>query len=324
MTGQRCIWSEHVPYELLSDPALLRALARRGLALFVGVEPHCVDQLPGLLEACRAQGVAVGLWPLLSNAEGRWLNDRTLVPMTAHVTRVLSVLSAPHPVEELVLDLEPPREIVRAGTLGPKRLQWLTRPKQLETTRQGVGELVNRGRARGLGVSLVVAPFLLWDPPDGDGVQALLGTPVRDIDCDRVWVMVYSSLFEGYSRGLLRRRDARALAQGFSQRAVGRFGPKAGVCLGVVGGGALGDEQPYRGPHELLEDSALVQTAGVRDVALFGLAGMLARPPLEPWLDALGQPVAAPSRSRSLRAGGLPLGGALAGRLLSARLGRPR
>jgi hypothetical protein len=42
----------------------------------------------------------------------------------------------------------------------------------------------------------------------------------------------------------------------------------------------------YRAPNELADDVAIARAAGVDDLALFDLAGAVARPPLDDWLDA--------------------------------------
>jgi len=107
-----------------------------------------------------------------------------------------------------------------------------------------------------------------------------LGTPVRRVGFDAVFPMAYTSLAEGYVPGLGRPGATAALGW-VARRARGT------VALGLVGGGALGDERAYRGPEELAEDVAIVRAAGAWDVAVHGLDGMLARPPLARWLEAM-------------------------------------
>jgi hypothetical protein len=97
--------------------------------------------------------------------------------------------------------------------------------------------------------------------------------------------MLYTTLIEGYSRKMLRRRDARALLVMLAEAARRRFGSRAGISLGVVAGGALGDERGYRDPSELADDVAIARAAGIDALALYGLDGILARPPIEAWLD---------------------------------------
>jgi hypothetical protein len=51
--------------------------------------------------------------------------------------------------------------------------------------------------------------------------------------------------------------------------------------------GALGDEPVYRAVRELREDVAAARAAGIEDLSLFDLGGVLARPPAEAWIEAL-------------------------------------
>jgi hypothetical protein len=134
------------------------------------------------------------------------------------------------------------------------------------------------------------------------GWQRLFGTRLEDGACDLVDTMVYTSLIEGYGRGTLRRRDARALLAALAAAAARRHQDRAAVSLGAVGIGALGDEQPYRAPSELADDVALVRGAGIAHLGLFGLGGILARPPIERWLDAFCVATAAPAPPLTARA----------------------
>ena len=65
-----------------------------------------------------------------------------------------------------------------------------------------------------------------------------------------------------------------------------RFGRRAGISLGAVGKGALGDEPVYRDVSELAQDVAIARAQGVDDLALLDLGGVLARPNPEAWLEA--------------------------------------
>ncbi|MEQ9073301.1 MAG: hypothetical protein RLP09_05550, partial [Sandaracinaceae bacterium] len=131
----------------------------------------------------------------------------------------------------------------------------------------------------------------------GRGWQRALGTPI-DAGYDVLSAMLYTSLFEGYGFGVVRRDDARALLDRFARESRARFGPRASASLGAIGVGALGDERTYRDPAELAEDVALARAAGVEDLALFDLSGALARPPLGAWLDALVETPPAPEGAR--------------------------
>jgi hypothetical protein len=99
--------------------------------------------------------------------------------------------------------------------------------------------------------------------------------------------MLYTSMIEGWSRGFIPRRRALDLLARGTVASLRRFGAAAGVSVGVVDVGALGDEPRYRDPGELAADVAAASAQGVETVNLFDLGGVLRRGPAEAWLEAL-------------------------------------
>ncbi|HJL15296.1 MAG TPA: hypothetical protein RMH99_06560 [Sandaracinaceae bacterium LLY-WYZ-13_1] len=290
---RRRIWSELVPLDELRRSPLLEELARRDVQLLVAVQPGQAEAAVALLERARAVGLCIGLWPLLDDARGRWLNPSNAEPFEAWVVELLEAVDAAgRTVDALALDLEPPIAEVRRVSDGrwDAARAWLRRELDEAPHRR----LVALGRRRGLEVIAAVIPAVVAPGRAGEGWQRALGAPLS-VGYDAVTTMLYTTLFEGYSQGVVRREDACALLARFAGQTRARLGGRASVSLGAVGVGALGDEQPYREPGELAQDVAVARAAGVDDLALFDLAGVLARPPAERWLDALTE--TAPART---------------------------
>jgi hypothetical protein len=254
---------------------------------------------------------------MLDDDEGRWPSAANAAPFASFCRQLVASLRAGAAMpDEIAIDLEPPIGRVRSMLAGSARAL-LHRPG-----RDGIGRLADLAtelRGQGLRVSAVLTPLaVLPSALASRGWQEVLGTPVDRLGCDSVNAMAYTSLFEGYSRGLLRRDDALALLRAIAATCARRWGSRAAISLGVVGGGALGDERAYREPRELGEDVALAREAGIAEVVLFGLDGVLARPPREAWLDALdatcpAPPVMATPRSRAALAAGSAIGLVAAG-----------
>jgi hypothetical protein len=99
-------------------------------------------------------------------------------------------------------------------------------------------------------------------------------------------VMLYTSMLEGYARGLLTRDRAVDLLRRFGTRALTRLGPNAELQLGAVGSGALANEPVYRDVSELERDLEVACALGARRIAVFELGGILRRPDAERWLSA--------------------------------------
>jgi len=289
-TGRRFVWAEDLPASVLSDVSVLGMLQRRGLGLVTSVRPQALESsasLIALLRGCHDRGISISLWPMLDDEDGRWLSAHNTAKFLAMSDGLVDLVVREGPLPTgMVFDLEPPITVVRELVTG--RLGHLTKPitAQTESLRAALG----RVRQAGILPWATVVPTVLFDTPARPGWQKLLGTPVDGLPFASVSPMIYTSLLQGYSRGLLRREDARAWLYASARRCVQRFGPRASVSLGAVGLGALGDEQTYASPTELAEDVDTALSAGIDDLAVFDLRGILDRGPPERWLDAICRP----------------------------------
>ncbi|WP_437819181.1 hypothetical protein [Sorangium sp. So ce1078] len=313
MTPRRRIWSELLPLEAVRAPGTLALLRRYALELAIAVRPETAAGLPDLAAACADAGVSVAVWPMIADEDGRWASAGNAAAFGAFVARLLDALDARGlAAAEVVVDLEPPIQEVRRALAGGRGALELLGGGPRGAARERPGrrgalwrdaqrayvEMAGAIHARGVATSAAIVPLVLADGPAG-GWERLLGTPVSAPPWGRVSAMLYTSLFEGYSRGALGRDDAVALLALGGRAAARRFGPRAGVSVGAVGTGALGDEPVYRSVAELREDVAVAVTAGVQDLALFDLGGVLARPPAEAWLEALVAPPREPRLPRA-------------------------
>lgn len=288
---KRGIWAETAPDVVLRDAATWRLLARYGLEAAVAVRPHHVDEVTRWADAARSAGVRTSVWPMIEDPAGRWLSTENVGPFGAFVREVRRAA----PGTELVLDLEPPFPIVRGALDGSKRAAWALLGLARNTKARRAGQLAiealcDEAIGAQSSIMLAVVPFVLFDGPRVSGAWSrMFGSP-RDLPASRFNVMLYTSLIEGYSRGRLRREDARALLAEGCRASIAAFGDRACVSLGAAGPGALGDEPVYPGPEALADDVAIAVTCGVSDLWLFDLGGVLARGAPEPWLDALTRP----------------------------------
>ncbi len=273
-----------LPYTELHRPRVRRLLQRYRLSLTLAVRPWDLHELNALLPVLAGDGIEVGLWPMLADAEGRWANVASW-PSFARFVDVLLRSIEPALPSELVLDIEPPISRLTAWKDGRPALLPRTGAFAYRRTAAGMSTLVAELGRRGVPVRTAIMPFLVFDGPLRLG-QRLLGTPGLEVPVAAHSLMAYTSLFEGWSRRTVSRRGAENLLYASACAAHLRLGPRASVSLGVVGTGAFGDEPVFRSPAELARDVALVRAAGITDVALFDLAGVLARPPAEAWLDA--------------------------------------
>lgn len=306
--------------EELRDPAIYRLLAKFGCEVTIAVRPGDLGRMAAAFQAASAAGVRAGVWPMLDDADGRWCSADNASVFVPFAEEALAESGA----AELALDLEPLYSRVRGALDGDLRaLAAMLRPA-VSPVEDGAGHAALRGLMdrvvrSGARVTAAVVPLLLLDAHDRGTFGRMLGVPPAAASVN---VMLYSTLFSGYSRGLLRRRDARALLSAGASLAVRRWGERVAVSLGAVGVGALGDEAVYADPSMLADDVALAAAAGAERLWLLDLGGILHRGSPEKWLAAFTAPPLHRERPRlrpGARAAALSLAGVSRALDLTAR-----
>jgi len=287
------VYSETLPWEELVRPETLGLLARYRLELVLAVRPWDAPRLVDTAKALRDAGVALSIWPMVADEHGRWANVQNAHEFRSFALTTCDQLQgAGVPPRDLLFDMEPPfaqaRALASLAARAPKRPPALGRASsaEFEAASAELAQTTSEIATRGIGVSAAVWPLVALDPKDDRTWQRTLGTPVDPLGAAHVSVMMYTSIIEGWSRGAVRRRDARLLLAAATMRAARRWNGRAGMSLGCVGVGAFEDEPTYRDPSELAEDVAIARTAGCDRLSLFDLGGVLARGPAEAWLDA--------------------------------------
>lgn len=317
---RRRLWCETLPYDELTSPRVLGLLSRYGVEVMVAVRPWHVAEIGEVVRRLEGAGVGAALWPMIEDAHGRWASARSA---TAFIGFVDELLAAVPEAREVAIDLEPAiaelekwkawrprwgqRAAERAGTSSetagaeadppswrarapsPVASSWPAREAAFLAASSSFSAAIARWRqppahpARRVTTALL--PLLAFDTASS-WLARLLGTPADELPVDVHSVMAYTSLFEGWSRGLVGRRRAEWMLGLCARRARTRWGARAGLSLGAVGTGAFGDEPVYRAPAELARDVAIARAAAISDLSLFDLGGVLRRAPAEAWLDA--------------------------------------
>jgi hypothetical protein len=269
------VWCETVEHGELAGAPVLEVLGRAGVELVLAVRPWDLAGLSRVVGACERANVRLALWPMLADEDGRWPGAENAEAFAELARRTVEAAPA---VREIALDFEPPIERARLALTGARGF---ARAAAAQIAARGARVRAKR-TYQGLAALLRARGVEAWA-----ALPAFTGLPPYAPRVTSVHSMLYTSILEGWSRGVFGRRGARALLAAGARVARARFGARAGVSLGVVGTGAFGDEPVYRSPEELSEDVAAARAAGIRDLALFDLGGVLARPPADAWLRAL-------------------------------------
>lgn len=277
---------ETMPLSALREPGLLARVARSADGLVLAVRPFEAE-LAGTVAAVRDAGLGVALWPMLDDAAGRWLtlaNAETFVAFARECVQDARLL----PEDAVLFDLEPPWRMLDAlvhgrlwAALCAYRSLVLRGRDAIEAAEGQLARFAAELAQSGHAVQTAEFPWALAAP----GWARAAGVPHLAAASQR-GLMLYTSMLEGYSRGLFdRRRAERGLAR-LGAAALRKLGAGVELQLGAVGAGALHDEPVYRNVAELERELELVRRLGCTRVAVFDLGGILRRPDAERWLGA--------------------------------------
>ncbi|MSP63885.1 MAG: hypothetical protein EXR72_26770, partial [Myxococcales bacterium] len=278
---------EFLPHAELARPAVVRLLTAHNVAPMLAVRPGEDEAALSALAPYLDAGLAVCAWPLLDDGDGYWPSETNVAAFAVRVSALLAAarrrgLTLPW----LAVDLEPrfeERDTGRGSALGAvprvalQAWRHLDLPRFARATRE-YAALHKTIAAAGTRALAIAWPFVSADFATGSSsMQDLCEAPLG-CGWDRVAIMTYGSLIAGYSRGMLTTSDVRWYGYRALARLGRALGPRSGAFIGLTGSGKLGDEPAYQEPRELALDAAAARAAGVGEVSLFCLEGILARP----------------------------------------------
>jgi hypothetical protein len=268
------------------------------------------------LHKLREAGVELTFWPLMEKEQGYFPGERNLGIYAALVRHLLQWAEKNDVMPDmLAVDLEMPIQQINA-VMGAKssilKLYGAYQSARANLDRERyykakarLDELNKEIQDRGIRTLTAVLPWVgLEMETDYELLQDMTETPASGIGWDVVSPMLYVSMMEGMSGGAMTRRDANWLVYDNCRRLREKFGGRAGVSLGLTGGGVLESEPIFGSPAQLLTGLQAALAAGVRDVSIYSLEGVLSRDDPRKWFDAIraAEPKV-PDRSRKVADG---------------------
>ncbi|MFB6375739.1 MAG: hypothetical protein ABEN55_22110 [Bradymonadaceae bacterium] len=295
------VWCEHLDYADARRPETLDVLEQGALSPLVAVRPDADRvELAELIDAVQDRDLEIGVWPLVAKEIGYWPSVRNASRFADYLFELLGDLDDRGARPDWVaFDFEPPFQ--PDDTFGASFRRAFRRalghlvdpepadrePTPFDRALATFREAVERLNDEGIGTLGVATPTVVGDLGRGLDWQRSLETPWSPLPWDRAGIMAYGSMIAGYSQGLLDYADARAAHYQFLRRVHGTFGEKAHVSVGITGTGVYGDEPYYADPEELTRDIAAARAAGVEDIAVFCLEGILQKERPGQWVDAM-------------------------------------
>ncbi len=261
-------------------------------------------------------GVEVALWPLMEKEHGYFPGERNAPGYAAFVRFILDWAEKNRALPDIIaIDLEMPvQQITRVVSA---RNPWLKLLGIYTSARENLDrERYYRAKARladlnseiqdrGVRTLAAVVPWVgLELETEHELLQDMTETPASGIGWDIISPMLYVSMLEGMSSGAITRKDANWLVYDSCRKLRDKFGGRTGVSLGLTGGGVLESEPVFGSPAQLLTGIEAALAAGVRDITIYSLEGILSRDDPGEWFEAIRRARASvPERSRKVADG---------------------
>ncbi len=258
------------------------------VCLNIAVPYRSFDEYSELVRKYEEEGIELCLWLLLPSELGYWPSERNVVFFEDYLDELFEWASE----EDLYfpwigVDLEPPiyqldgvREksffekpsaVVRAGFSNLDK-------ERFEDAMFRYSSLLDKVHDYGVKTLTAVEPLVINDALMGtDFIQDLMEVPVFGVEWDRVSFMIYTSMWSGYSQGLISREECTSLLYDYLSDGKEKLQERTAVSIGVTGVGALGDEPYYENPSQLKPDVEASLAAGVKDISIFCMRGILRR-----------------------------------------------
>lgn len=291
-------WAENI-----SAPEILR----HGLALLkefsagVGVAlswDSMTDENARALHDIAAEGVEVVFWPLLPRESGYFPGEDNIAEFRELTDRLLDWAGAYGVVPDMiavdqelpfsqmleVLDADALERVYRAVKVCASNLDW----RKYQAARDELRRLNSLIKDRGIRTLSACLPWVALEVDSSyEIMQDMMETPVMGVDWDVISPMVYVSMIVGMTGGLISERDANWLVFAICLALRSARGDTAGVSLGVTGTGVFGDEPVFQAPEGLLLGVQAALAAGVRDLSIYNLEGILSSENPRQWFEAI-------------------------------------
>ena len=270
--------------------------AETGARLYVEVlEEWIVERNPDIARIFREAheaGVEARPYIILSEEAGIYPNESNFDRFFAALKAFIAWVEDENlPVEWICVDMETPVQMVQDLESCVREFRFLDAlllllqhrdPEMFQRSIASYQELVDYCHAHGFKVHVITFPLVLDDYSDSDfHIQDAFDVPVSGVGWDEVDFMIYRTTYQGYTLMPF----TSDLVYRYALMARGLFGERASVFVGLVlWSGWGGGDSGYQDPAELEADIEAALAAGVHEINIFYLTGLLEKADPVAWM----------------------------------------
>lgn len=293
------VWAEYFSPQDAIQKKTIKLLKKYNVNLSINFPPTALnDNYAKMLSKYTEEGIEVALWVLLSDESGYWIHEQNADIFHQHLEKIFDWADKNQLcIPWIAVDLEPPYYLLQKIEQSPwyqtipeilKILHENRNPKRFASATKKfrkILELIHNNKAKTLAaVSNLVAEDIVTKQKN---IQDLSETPVSTVEWDVLSFMIYNSMSVGYSKGFISYRDSRWYLYDVCKDMKRKLGERAAISIGTTYIGKLGNEPYYQNPEDILPDVEAVLAAGINDIAIYNLEGILHSKKPEKWFDCV-------------------------------------
>ncbi len=282
--------AEFLDYQELLRDEVIKLIKRYNLKICLAVGKKKLKKALPLLKRFQKEGIEFILWPVLAWEGDYWPSERNIEEFSLLLDGMLNALKKEKiRVKEIAVDLEPSRRqlvsIQRGNPAGWKYAYLLAKTRVKENMNIGrywqaikkLNKLIERLHSCGIKViTSCSSDFVLEDLWlfGGNAVQDFQEAPLFKVNWDEINIQFYNSAIQGYLNILSQKTLTRTLYD-LANWAKRKLKTDFSLALGTID---LEDKTSwvnYKSAEEFLPDIQAALAAGVEEILIYSLDGLL-------------------------------------------------
>ncbi len=283
-------WYEDVNPRHPRMRGILEILHSYGIGIILAVKD--LNGVIGTLRIISGLDIPIGLWPLLEEKYGYWINVLNARIFQEKIGRIINNISNWEvDISFIAIDLEPPLGIATDFLSHRVSLSDLfafikQNIKNFDRGTKMLSETIDTLHNMGYRV-IAVAPDIPFefDEATSRKISYLFGLPIYEVEADALSLMVYNSIISATLRIPLRTARWRMIR--ILTTAHKYLKKEIIPSIGAIWPGKLGNEPIYNNPEQLADDVSVLLAARFREIFIYNLEGLINRKDSETWIKKI-------------------------------------
>ncbi len=288
---QLAFCAEYLDYQELLKDEVIELIKRYDLKIWLAVGKKKLKKALPLLERFQKEKIEFVFWPVLSLEGDYWPSERNIEEFSLLLDEMLTTFKKEKiRVKEIAVDLEPPRKQLLSSLKDTPPTSWKyvylkTKARVKENMNIGrywqairkFNELIEKLHSRKIKVTASCSSDLVLEDLwllGGNAFQDFQEAPLFKVNWDEINIQFYNSATHGYLKILSQKAFTRTLYD-LTNRIKRKLKTKISLGLGILEPEDNAAYTSFKNPEEILPDIQTALAAGVEEILIYSLDGLL-------------------------------------------------